>query len=1269
MTYDSLLMNNGGGVISTTQKSEQFGGAALCIGIGGTGVAALAQLKRKVFQQLEPDDPDSPTPEYQHIQFLAIDSDDTAVDNLKGTARLTKDEYFSISMPNLAAVLTNKTTILNNPVMSWMEADKIDKLLGPMGAGGVRQVGRFLLMSKATALKNAIYQKCQTALKGTKPAMDVYVFAGISGGTGSGCFIDTCYIVRQALEEQGLDGKGNIMGFFYLPDVVTSKTEVSANASSVEYNNSNGYAAMKELDYLMNLKDEQDFFRQNYGSFSINTQKAPVDMCHLLSAQKADGSLIPNGFSYCINVAADYVMAYLAKVALPEGKEDTQGLTMQGHLSNVTRGVQGLKLSYGANLTYHILGASNAEIPMSQIATYLASGFYRRFEEQVGRQKVSIPPADVAQWATKWGLKAEDIEGRMMAGCTMLTLPDTDIQQLKTLCPVPKDKCPDPWWTIGMQWMDQCSGKFTKNREALNGELVSNLAAKNSDGSLLGKVFRELSSLAQDPSYGPYYAARLMHSETDDLRSWALGVRAQAMEEASTLSLRLDTLGDAKVQASVDLANSNFLNHQKRYEAYKQLENEWFVVRSRQNMLLETARVAEKFAEDLLELDKKFFAPLLIVLDNLNDTFKADLEWLSSKAAKSQEAYTWRILELDDVKDHLDKVIEALTPKQLVSDFVMEVLAAPDEWLQNDDGKVGMFISKYMENVFREDINKGLQDYLFLKYPQAGDNVQKLSQIIEQQIVAKVYGDATPMFWCDPNYAVTDPTVTFQSCSLSVPANAAAVCTAAKSYAKKSVSGCVARETGLKDRIFALRFVSGVPLYAYQGVTLLKKYYDEAATKSSGAGSHLYAKTDRVTADNPNIDWRTYLPTPLPQSFKPEFFPKETTEAQLELYEQGKACGAIFLEEANANHSDTIYRLRLSKPIEIPEYMLEDFLVDGTTLNRKKLSEQRSLLNHWLEHRYDKEEGAQYIELKNDGNTALNDKNVLERVRRDYFLHYPLLQAKVADEINTYQAVKAALKKLDDLEAEHNRYEDDLSAFCEGLFSGVYQVLNANKQSVFDPDESKRIVWIQYDYKDSREMDQTEVFSDAKQPKEYPFAEKYPLYQAFESYRALNMEAMPRSEMDGKVEAFRQRSKGEADILIARELERTYDSKELTQLFRSAETLEEEDGKNVTRFYNGLVHQIQDYRDNFTPKAWQNAGSGTVAQTSTQNQAPQPPQQQVVGYLYYNNQQLKLVSPFWNYGQTDAGQWVQLPPSTHLFIAKNGQWVDTVTDAQGNVHP
>ena len=387
--YDSLLLNCGGGIINHSQQSKQYrGAAALAIGIGGTGVAALAELKQQVYLQLEPDNPDSPVPEYQHIQFLAIDSDTTDIDRMRGKAKLDKGrEFFSINNPNLAAALRAKNLIEGDASLNWMDIDHIDGLLSTQGAGGVRQVGRYLLISKAGALKNAIESKCWQALNGMNgPNLDVYIFAGISGGTGGGCFLDTCYIAQKALENMRKAQSANVMGFFFLPDVVTSKPQVAADPVKVNYNSSNGYAAMKELDYLMSLKDADDWFRQDYGTFKIETQKPPVKMCHLISAAKADGSIVANGFQYCINVAADYVMAYLADVELPAANRNATdgsstptteyGLTMRGHLANVGNGVGGLLREHGANLSYHILGAANAEIPMTQISTYLACLLY-----------------------------------------------------------------------------------------------------------------------------------------------------------------------------------------------------------------------------------------------------------------------------------------------------------------------------------------------------------------------------------------------------------------------------------------------------------------------------------------------------------------------------------------------------------------------------------------------------------------------------------------------------------------------------------------------------------------------------------------------------------------------------------------------------------------------------------------------------------------------------------------------------------------------------
>ena len=59
--YDQLLLEFGGGVINAKYQSEAYKKAAcVAIGIGGTGIAALKRLKKNVYQQLIPDDPEAP---------------------------------------------------------------------------------------------------------------------------------------------------------------------------------------------------------------------------------------------------------------------------------------------------------------------------------------------------------------------------------------------------------------------------------------------------------------------------------------------------------------------------------------------------------------------------------------------------------------------------------------------------------------------------------------------------------------------------------------------------------------------------------------------------------------------------------------------------------------------------------------------------------------------------------------------------------------------------------------------------------------------------------------------------------------------------------------------------------------------------------------------------------------------------------------------------------------------------------------------------------
>ena len=113
----------------------------------------------------------------------------------------------------------------------------------------------------------------------------------------------------------------------------------------------------------------------------------------------------------------------------PEFAYDPQGLTtLRGHLANVNVGTMALARTHGAPRIYHVVGASNAEIPMTQISTYLAAGFMRRFVQMIGREKInaSITKQVVNEWAHKLNLVPNMILGRISNGANGVQLPDVD---------------------------------------------------------------------------------------------------------------------------------------------------------------------------------------------------------------------------------------------------------------------------------------------------------------------------------------------------------------------------------------------------------------------------------------------------------------------------------------------------------------------------------------------------------------------------------------------------------------------------------------------------------------------------------------------------------------------------------------------------------------------------------------------------------------------------------------------------------------------------
>ncbi|WP_153049549.1 hypothetical protein, partial [Streptococcus suis] len=62
-------------------------------------------------------------------------------------------------------------------------------------------------------------------------------------------------------------------------------------------------------------------FTQYYkGGFSVKWDKAPVDMCHLISGTDANNNVIPDAYNYAMNITAEYVMDLITKANDAQGK-------------------------------------------------------------------------------------------------------------------------------------------------------------------------------------------------------------------------------------------------------------------------------------------------------------------------------------------------------------------------------------------------------------------------------------------------------------------------------------------------------------------------------------------------------------------------------------------------------------------------------------------------------------------------------------------------------------------------------------------------------------------------------------------------------------------------------------------------------------------------------------------------------------------------------------------------------------------------------------
>jgi hypothetical protein len=216
----------------------------LIIGIGGTGVRYAAGIKKLLYKRY------NKTQLARRVKFLIIDSDKDTETNSVKTGIFDEREWFWLGNEPMQRFVRNGYP---EHIKDWLNTEvRAEKVCDSKGAGGVRMAGRALLLSNIDQLRNKVYEILagfrddQAGIAET----NIFVVSGLAGGTGSGAFIDTSFLVHHIFRENRLAlAQFKVFGLFELPDSTVNDNNITDELGrNRAYGN--GYAALKEIDYF-----------------------------------------------------------------------------------------------------------------------------------------------------------------------------------------------------------------------------------------------------------------------------------------------------------------------------------------------------------------------------------------------------------------------------------------------------------------------------------------------------------------------------------------------------------------------------------------------------------------------------------------------------------------------------------------------------------------------------------------------------------------------------------------------------------------------------------------------------------------------------------------------------------------------------------------------------------------------------------------------------------------------------------------------------------
>ena len=1006
---DSLFIGNkDGGIISTITQAPQSDEPVVIIGLGGTGVDAISRLKIKLKRQIEPDNEEDVTekgeePKYKHIKFLGIDADE----HWLTTSGLTQEERLDIHDDKYRTTFEPKKldALKNHKELQWMSIDYMSQHLPatPMGAGAYRQFGRWLTITSANTIKTkiaeVINQAC-TGLGGGK--LNVHIISSISGGMGAGSFVDVCYITKKVINEFGFSS-ANVFGYFVLPDAIISKKGIFGNPTKIENNQKNGIASLLEIEHLMNLKDSDEWFEQDYGAFQIRTQEKLVNMCHFVSSTNMNGVPIEKGYDYALNVIGDYILAFASKEKVAVGAE---GITMAGNLANIEADLSGKNPDYGYSQNYHIIGSANAEIPTTQMATYLATELFKKLTIRTKMPDNIQIEQEFADYLKLSDSRFKQLENQIGQGAAWNQVTEELVSQYfdQIKAHMNDNVLPAAMINLVESSIKQRKGLLIQKRETMEKEVDSYIYEAGAS-SIPGLALNKLIEIAEDPTKGPIYAYGMMNKTGADIFHYLDGRLKYYASQKQHARDQEASFTNLEPVSKRKLGNSGFFSKGNNIKEYASTLNSIYYWEAMADLYEQMEILMGNLITALRNINTRYLKPLYDTTNELIATFNANSSYFEmGKGDESQDGFTKQLVKFSRIKPQLDAEIAKLDSRNETSGLLKILTTYPDTWMEHEDLKLKAKISEYVLQKFNPILSGSIESFLRKDLNMVGAPETNFANAIESQIILPFVNDAAPIFWTsDP--LVSNNAKTVHRSILTVPNAANCICLAADKY-KHGSDQIEVRKSLINDRVYILRTISGVPMYAYQGLIEYLGTYQNY----SELGLHLYEN---------NVNWREILTFPYPYSYVKEY--TKNADELLKLYDEAENKGIIYYNDNNMAFVKQYGEID-------PELLnLDSLKIDGK-MDMGKANQRIAALEDVLS------QSKSQIAINSKGNKADTDNKIV----KDNFLRFYGIQQDVKKEVEKFNTVNKAIEDIKKEISDSQRSEDIKKKFFDALLIGLF---------------------------------------------------------------------------------------------------------------------------------------------------------------------------------------------------------------------------------------